>query len=451
MTPTFAIVGHPNKGKSSIVATLAHDDAVAISPQSGTTRVNESITVRVGNSEYVLVDTPGFQRPGKVLGWLQQRAQSADQRKAAVAAFVNDAECAAAYPDEVQLLTPIVAGASILYVVDGSRPYGLEYESEMEILRWTGQASMALINPIENENHVEAWTQALGQYFRVVKVFNPMQADYSRQLSILETFRHLKEEWAPAIEQLLIESQRERQLQQERSIANLVDLLSDLCGYQVTQKVLNESQASKLKPILEKTYFQWMKQREAQAFDALKGIYQYQHLESSIFDLPFQDNLFDTEQWIAWGLGRKQLAAAAAVTGAAAGAVIDAGLGGASLFIGALGGGVLAGGSAWLGANRLADYRLMGLPMGGYEARYGPIRSRNFPYVVLGRYLFLDRALKHRNHARRERLEIREGDLAALLEQLDRSQLRNVHTALDKLRRQKPVVDLAEVLRPLFT
>ena len=35
--PRFAVVGHPNKGKSSIVATLAEDDAVQISPLPGTT------------------------------------------------------------------------------------------------------------------------------------------------------------------------------------------------------------------------------------------------------------------------------------------------------------------------------------------------------------------------------------------------------------------------------
>ena len=40
--PTFAIVGHPNKGKSSIVATLAEDESVSISPDPGTTRVARS-------------------------------------------------------------------------------------------------------------------------------------------------------------------------------------------------------------------------------------------------------------------------------------------------------------------------------------------------------------------------------------------------------------------------
>ena len=52
------------------------------------------------------------------------------------------------FPDECELLRPIVEGAGILYVVDGSVPYGPEYEAEMEILRWTGRPSMAVINPI---------------------------------------------------------------------------------------------------------------------------------------------------------------------------------------------------------------------------------------------------------------------------------------------------------------
>ena len=36
--PVFAVVGHPNKGKSSIVATLSQNDAIAIALEPGTTR-----------------------------------------------------------------------------------------------------------------------------------------------------------------------------------------------------------------------------------------------------------------------------------------------------------------------------------------------------------------------------------------------------------------------------
>ncbi|PZN31590.1 MAG: hypothetical protein DIU71_09565, partial [Proteobacteria bacterium] len=87
--PTFAIVGHPNKGKSSIVATLAEDESVAISPDPGTTRKARGYRMRIdGQVLYELVDTPGFQRPRRVLAWLEEHERGADARAAVVAEFV---------------------------------------------------------------------------------------------------------------------------------------------------------------------------------------------------------------------------------------------------------------------------------------------------------------------------------------------------------------------------
>ena len=81
MIPTFAVVGHPNKGKSSIVATLAEDERLAIGPTPGTTRRAAPHTFSIdGQPQYVLVDTPGFQRAGAVLEWLEARATTASAR-----------------------------------------------------------------------------------------------------------------------------------------------------------------------------------------------------------------------------------------------------------------------------------------------------------------------------------------------------------------------------------
>ena len=89
MIPTFAVVGHPNKGKSSIVATLAEDDHVAIGVAPGTTREAHRYAFEIdGETQYVLVDTPGFQRPRAVLDWLEAHATSASERPACVARFV---------------------------------------------------------------------------------------------------------------------------------------------------------------------------------------------------------------------------------------------------------------------------------------------------------------------------------------------------------------------------
>ena len=450
MKPVFAVVGHPNKGKSSIVSTIAQNDAIAISPRSGTTRDTQRYDIAIGAEGFTLVDTPGFQRPARALAWLQQHAPSADRRQDAVRQFIADPECRQQFAEEVMLLEPIMQGAAILYVVDGSRPYGAEYEAEMEILRWTGQASMALINPIENEDHVQGWQQALGQYFKIVRVFNAMQADFEKVVAILEAFSHIREEWQPALADIVSEYRKQRAEQLQQSASLLEALLTRLCTYQVSQKVLSKSQAEGLQGMLEKQYFNDMRKIEREHHEALKRLYQYHHLESTIDELPLEGNLFDTEQWILWGLNRKQLTVAATLAGATTGAVVDAALAGSSLMLGALGGGLLGAGSAWLGADQIADFRVQGLPLGGYEAHQGPIQNRNFPYVVLGRFLYLCDALRHRTHAHREKLQIREGDLSARIKQLGSEQQAGLHRALDRLRQQKTTEDLEQHLYALI-
>lgn len=451
MTPIFAVVGHPNKGKSSIVSTIAQNDSIAISPESGTTRSVQSYEIQIGNARYTLVDTPGFQRPSRALAWLQAQATSADRRRDAVLQFISNSDCKQQFPEEVMLLQAIMNGAAILYVVDGSRPYGTEYEAEMEILRWTGQASMALINPIENEGHVQEWQQALTQYFKIVRVFNAMEADFEKVVAVLDAFSHLKQEWQPTLQSIVAAYRQQRSDQLRDSAALLADLLTELCTYQVSQKAPTKSQADALKGLLAKQYFAEMSRIERQHHEALKSLYQYHHLESSIDELPLDDNLFDTEKWIVWGLNRRQLVVAATIAGAATGVAVDIAVAGSSLMFGAITGGLLGAGSAWLSADRIADFRIQGLPVGGYEAYQGPIQNRNFPYVVLGRYLYLADSLRHRTHAHRDKLQITEGDLPARISLLPKDQQADLHRALDRLRQQKSAENLTASLLQLLS
>ena len=125
--PTFAVVGHPNKGKSSIASTLAHDDSVKIAAEPGTTLVCRRFPMRVdGRVQYTLVDTPGFQRARRALAWMRERETTAAEHRAVVQDFVEVHRGTGSLDDEVELLTPVLEGAGILYVVDGSLPCGPE-------------------------------------------------------------------------------------------------------------------------------------------------------------------------------------------------------------------------------------------------------------------------------------------------------------------------------------
>ena len=90
MIPAIAVVGHPNKGKSSIVATLADRPDVRIAPMPGTTFQADVYSVLAqGRELYRLIDTPGFQRSGEVLTWLKAHARDASTRAEVVREFVQ--------------------------------------------------------------------------------------------------------------------------------------------------------------------------------------------------------------------------------------------------------------------------------------------------------------------------------------------------------------------------
>jgi hypothetical protein len=92
--PTFAIIGHVNEGKSSIVSTLVEDASVEIEDKPGTTTECREFLVTVDNRQILrVVDTPGFEKARHMLKWLQNYEKASDlprqQRPDALRQFYN--------------------------------------------------------------------------------------------------------------------------------------------------------------------------------------------------------------------------------------------------------------------------------------------------------------------------------------------------------------------------
>lgn len=62
----FAIIGRPNVGKSSLMNALLNEERVVVSNIAGTTRDSIDSILRYNNEEYVLIDTAGMRKKGKV-------------------------------------------------------------------------------------------------------------------------------------------------------------------------------------------------------------------------------------------------------------------------------------------------------------------------------------------------------------------------------------------------
>ena len=62
----FCIIGRPNVGKSSLMNALLNEERVVVSDIAGTTRDSIDSVLKYNNQEYLLIDTAGMRKKGKV-------------------------------------------------------------------------------------------------------------------------------------------------------------------------------------------------------------------------------------------------------------------------------------------------------------------------------------------------------------------------------------------------
>ena len=401
--PKFAVVGHPNKGKSSIVSTLAFDDAVQISDTPGSTTKKQSFPLKVdGKILYELFDTPGFQRARRVLAWLEKHDVSADKKYEIVQVFINEHKEDERFQDEIELLEPIMAGAGIIYVVDGSKPYGEEYEAEMEILRWTGQPSMALINLIDDTNYVEEWKRALSHYFKMVRVFNPMEANFTQHLNLLESMAQLNEEWTEPVKASIILFKQYHEQMLEQSARTVTQLIYRSLSHVERRSLDYEEATVEEKETIQTNYKEALRRYEQESQKKIEKIWNHDHLQKVQESLLFEGmDLFSKESASIFGLTRKELLITGATGGAVTGAGIDLLLGGSTLLLGSAIGALVGGSGAFFGFNELSDVKVLGQNLGKKYLEMGPMKNLNFPYILLNRALYHASEVASRSHALR--------------------------------------------------
>jgi GTPase Era involved in 16S rRNA processing len=440
--PKFAVVGHPNKGKSSIVSALALDSSVQISDTPGTTYKQRSFPLVVdGKILYELIDTPGFQRARHVLEWLEGHDVSANKKHEVVRLFINKYEMDKRFNDEIELLRPIISGAGIIYVVDGSKPYSEEYEAEMEILRWTGEPSMALINHIDDADYTLEWKRALGHYFKMVRTYNPMTASLSDHISILESMAQLKEEWISPVKSSIVLFEEYHKSMLNRSAEVLTKLVYDALGHKERISIISEDVEDKDRDRVENRYKEYLRNLEINAQKEIEKIWKHDYLEKSQTLLTFEDiDLFSKKAASVFGLTRKELLIMGATSGAIAGAGIDLLFLGHTLLLGGAIGGLVGGVGAYFGFDELSDIKVLGQSVGKCYLQMGPMQNRNFPYILLGRAIYHTYTIVNRSHAVRDIVELNENSTFKdkWLEEEVRVSLEKYH----KLFRSEKVTDI---------
>lgn len=400
--PVFAIVGHPNEGKSSVVATLAEDDQVRISDVPGETLAIRDYPVRVDGQEIIrFVDTPGFQHPQTLWEWMRPRADSgAHLARAFIDAHRHDPGLA---PD-LELLRPIAAGSGLLYVVDGSRPVRRHDLAEMEILRLSGNPRMAVINPKEDTaEYVEDWKAACARCFNATRTFNALRASYAERIALLESLKAINQDWEPALARAIRAFETDWRRRNGRVAATIGDLLRDCLEHIETRRVFQTGEEAADREALVARYRRAIVENEAKAHAEIRRLFKHHLLHPRLPEQSIlREDLFTEKTWQLLGLTRKQTLVAAAALGAGVGVKLDFIFAHLSFGLFTVSGAALGAAAAWLRGENMARVRLKRLHLGGVQLTVGPNQNPQFPFVLLDRALLAYQHTVNWTHARRD-------------------------------------------------
>lgn len=420
MLPTFALVGKVNAGKSSVLATLLEVDdeqVLRISNTPGETTLCQEYPVKFDGKEWIrFVDTPGFSR--SIAAMRAIRALESDGREPnyeTLKRFVEKYRGTEDFEDECRLLGPMLDGAGLLYVIDPSKPVRDAFVAEMEILRWTGQPRMALLNQKGEEGeYMEVWRKKLGAYFNLVRTFNAHTARYEERVRLMRSLVEIDEARSSQIDVVISYLDLEWEQRREDAAEAMIHFLEKaLCHREtcaVTERELQyEGKRERQMQELSKAYFKSIKMLEKKMHQSLLKLYRHHLVTIQQSSDSYEEmDLFSEETWKKWGLNRTQLTLAGAATGGAGGLMIDIGTGGLTHGFGALIGAVGGAATTFFKGSELPDFDFSlggGLKVekgDGSALSVGPPKNDNFAWILLDSSLNYYAQILQHTHAIRE-------------------------------------------------
>ncbi len=403
MIPEFAILGHPNEGKSSVLSTLAEDDSVRVSPTPGeTTRCRTFPVVIDGREILRFVDTPGFQNPRRILKELRDYP---DNSQDLFRLFIDKHLSTQEFADDCELLQPVVEGAGIIYVVDASRPLRNVDRAEMEILRLTGKPRMAVMNCKENDTqYLVEWKNELRKSFNSNRLFNAHRATYAERILLLESLKSIDQDWQQILATVVDTFKKDWELRNARTADILCEMLTKCLSFKVSETTRQNKTEKESRKTLTAAYTRTIQDLEKKSHQQIRGLFKHNIFN---YNLPscsiLHEDLFNSKTWELLGLDKKKATLVGGIGGATLAAGLDLAAGGASLgLFTALGGTLGAVGALYGGKNLSTKGRFLGIGLGAQKIQVGPNGNIQFLFVLLDRALLYYSHIINWAHGRRD-------------------------------------------------
>ena len=117
-------------------------------------------------------------------------------------------------------------------MVDGSRPLRQVDLAEMEVLRLTGAARMAVINSKEEDTaYLRDWQNEFRKHFNSVRLFNSNRATYAQRIELLDSLKSIDQNLELVLRRVVEAFQADWGQRNSRSASILVDFFREILVY----------------------------------------------------------------------------------------------------------------------------------------------------------------------------------------------------------------------------
>lgn len=401
--PEFAILGHPNEGKSSVLSTLTEDDSVRISPTPGETKSCRTFPVIIDGKEIIrFTDTPGFQNPTRILHELSQSPHPAEDKLHRLLEAMGDIE---EMRDDCELLSPLVRGAGVIYVADGSRPIRNVDLAEMEILRITGKPRMAILNSKSgDQQYLQSWKTEFRKNFNSSRVFNAHSATYVERIKLLRALQSIEQDWHEPLEYVVSSFKRDWQARNGKTAELICEMVKECLTLVRKEAISPERDADLAREELFRRYADDIRSIEANCHLRIRKLFKHNIFDCSLPQHSLvNEDLFSQQTWKFLGLRKKQLVLAGGASGAVLAAGLDLAAGGASLGLFTSLGGILGAVGAFYGGQSIAEKtQTLGLEGKKLHLQVGPAKNVQFGFILLDRALIYYSYIINWAHGRRD-------------------------------------------------
>lgn len=403
--PTFAFIGKPNNGKSSMISALTFDDRIEVSKSVGTTTKAVQYSY-IYNKRVVcnFFDTPGFEQAKKIVSFIKEY-QSEYFGNSIFNAFIAQYSTDTQIQKDIEILHAILASDFIIFVIDISQHYNKNVIGyEFEILHFLKKPILILLNKIQEHDYTKEWKEALSQHnLTNIYPINPLNSSYTNIDTIYKNLYTVDAtlQQKQFLDQLLhlhrIHYQEKKILSAKEIASMIVEILQFESNMKFQESEVDEILQKKALEEYQEAIYK-IERKSKKRVEQIWGYYQIKVLDESV-------NI-DAKESIDLGVTKNRLALIGASIGALGGsaivaptAIFDAGF---TTAIVATIGGVLGAKTAYELGNKFSSFMISNHKI----IHKMDAKNFNATFILLKRSLeHLYRLIKH-GHANREAIII---------------------------------------------